>query len=790
MYRSLFENMMNGFAYCRMIFDGDTPHDFIYLSVNDAFEKQTGLKDVIGRRVSEVIPGIRETDAGLLEIFGRVAMTGNPEQVEIYVNALEQWFWISVYSPAKEHFVTVFDVITERKQAEELLQIRMKLMEYATGHTLEELLRKTLDEVGRLVDSPIGFYHFVEPDQKTLTLQTWSTSTLEQFCKADEKELHYSMDKAGVWVDCVEQRKPVIHNDYASLPHRKGLPEGHAAVIRELVVPILRNERIVAILGVGNKPQKYTDQDVSRVNYLADVAWEIVEHVRAGQSLQTSEAQFHRLAEEYHTLLDNLPDGVVQIAPDYRIVWTNRSLTEMIKADNAQLQGTCCYSAFWNQKAPCLSCPVSRSFLTGKLEGENITTPDGRLFELRAVPIFTESGKVESVIEVMRDITEHRKLEDQLIQSQKMESVGQLAGGVAHDYNNMLSVILGYSELALEKLDPAHPLYEDLREIHSAAVRSTDITRQLLTFARKQTIAPVVLNLNEAVEGTLKILRRLIGEDIDLAWLPETGLWPVKMDPSQLDQLLANLCVNARDAINGVGRVTIETGTATFDAAYCTDHPGFAPGDYVLLAVSDDGCGMDRDTVGKIFEPFFTTKALGQGTGLGLATVYGIVKQNNGFINVYSETGKGSTFKIYLTRHTDLTFEVPLKIPASVPFGHGEIILVVEDEVSILKLAKRILEELGYTILTAESPSQALRLVKERPIEIELLITDVVMPEMNGKELSNRLQEACPRLKTLFMSGYTANVIAHRGILDEGINFIQKPFSTESIAIKVWEALH
>ncbi len=225
MYRSLFEKMMNGFAYCRMIFDGDTPRDFIYLSVNEAFEKQTGLKDVIGRHVSEVIPGIRETDAGLLEIFGRVALTGNPEQFEIYVNALKQWIWVSAYCPAKDHFVAVFDVITERKRAEELMHIRMRLMEYSTGHTLEELLRKTLDEVGLLVESPIGFYHFVEPDQKTLSLQTWSTSTLELFCKAEGKGLHYSMDQAGVWVDCVRQRKPVIHNDYASLPHRQGLPE-------------------------------------------------------------------------------------------------------------------------------------------------------------------------------------------------------------------------------------------------------------------------------------------------------------------------------------------------------------------------------------------------------------------------------------------------------------------------------------------------------------------------------------------------------------------------------------
>ena len=389
----------------------------------------------------------------------------------------------------------------------------------------------------------------------------------------------------------------------------------------------------------------------------------------------------------------------------------------------------------------------------------------------------------------MRAEKTQKDLEAQLHQAQKMESVGRLAGGVAHDYNNMLSVILGYSELALEKIDSTDKLYEDLREIHKAGVRSADITRQLLAFARKQTIAPLVLDLNEVVEGMLKMLRRLIGEDIDLAWLPETGLWPVMMDSSQVDQLLANLCVNARDAIDGTGRITIETGTATFDEAYCADHPGYVPGDYVLLAVSDDGCGMDRNTVAKIFEPFFTTKAVGLGTGLGLATVYGIIKQNNGFISVYSEPGKGTTFKIYLARHTNLTLEAPREKPVIVPVGHGEIILVVEDEASILKFAKRILEELGYTVLTAESPSQALHLAKERPVEIELLITDMIMPEMNGKELSHQLRGLCSGLKTLFMSGYTADVIAHHGVLDKGVDFIQKPFSTKDLAVKVHEML-
>lgn len=402
-----------------------------------------------------------------------------------------------------------------------------------------------------------------------------------------------------------------------------------------------------------------------------------------------------------------------------------------------------------------------------------------------------DEGEVTGFISLIRDITERvraekiqKDLESQLYQAQKIESVGRLAGGVAHDYNNMLSVISGYSELALEKLDPTDKLYGDLLEIRKAAVRSTDITRQLLTFARKQTIAPVVLDLNAVLEGMLKMLRRLIGEEVDLAWLPGSNLWPVKLDPSQVDQILANLLVNARDAITGVGKITIETGKATLDKDYCADHPGFIPGEYVLLTVSDDGCGMDPDTKAMIFEPFFTTKEVGQGTGLGLSTVYGIIKQNNGFIYVYSEPDKGTAFRIYLPRHTS-TLDGIMETPADILKGHGEIILIVEDEISILKLAKRILQNLGFTPLTAESPGQALSLVKDRTVEIDLLITDVVMPEMDGKELSLLLRKIYPGLKTLFMSGYTANVIAHRGILDEDVNFIQKPFSTRDLATKI-----
>ncbi|MFZ5797591.1 MAG: PAS domain S-box protein [Desulfobulbus sp.] len=390
---------------------------------------------------------------------------------------------------------------------------------------------------------------------------------------------------------------------------------------------------------------------------------------------------------------------------------------------------------------------------------------------------------------IIHDITEKRQLERQFIQAQKMESVGRLAGGVAHDFNNMLAVILGNAEMAMEKVKPEDPLRNDLQDILVAARKSAEITRQLLAFARRQTISPRVIDLNETVDGMLKMLRRLIGEDIDLAWLPSSNIWPVLMDPSQLDQVLANLCVNARDAISGVGKVTIETGMVTFDKAYCAEHQGFVPGEFVLLAVSDDGCGMDRDVLEHLFEPFFTTKGIGRGTGLGLATAYGIVKQNNGFINVYSEAGKGTAFKIYLPRHAGKGG--PEHIPGlpAMPTGSGETVLLVEDDLSLLTLTRRTLEGLGYTVLSAATPAEALVLAREQASPIQLLLTDVVMPEMNGRELACRLQGRYPDLRVLYMSGYTANVIAHHGVLDSGVQFIQKPFAKKELAAKVRKAL-
>lgn len=414
----------------------------------------------------------------------------------------------------------------------------------------------------------------------------------------------------------------------------------------------------------------------------------------------------------------------------------------------------------------------------------------------RCKTYYNETGTPVRSIGTVQDITERKeaekenqKLQAQYVQAQKMESVGRLAGGVAHDFNNMLVVILGQAELALNRMDVTPPLHDALMEIRNAAQRSADLTRQLLAFARRQIIAPKLLDLNETIGEILKMLERLIGESIDLAWIPGVDLGTVKMDPAQIDQILANLCVNARDAIAGVGKITIETHNAAFDDAYCSEHYGFHPGSYVMLAVSDNGVGMNEETLNQIFEPFFTSKDAGKGTGLGLATVYGIVKQNNGFINVYSEPGGGTVFKIYLSRHESGKASNEIEAVAKAPAGGGETILLVEDEAMVLKLGRKMLETFGYRVLDSNSPVEALRMANAHGGTIDLLITDVVMPEMTGQDLAVRIRDTCPGIKILYISGYTANVIAHHGVLQEDVMFLQKPFSKDELALKVREAL-
>jgi PAS domain S-box-containing protein len=405
-------------------------------------------------------------------------------------------------------------------------------------------------------------------------------------------------------------------------------------------------------------------------------------------------------------------------------------------------------------------------------------------------------GGIPHTIAVTRDISEikrveeeRKRLEAQLLQAQKMESVGRLAGGVAHDFNNMLGVILGRAELALASLSPTDPIRKDILDIQSAAKRSAELTRQLLAFARRQTAEPRVLDINDTIQGMLGMLRRLIGEDIELAWIPGDGVWPVRIDPAQVDQILANLVVNARDAISDVGRITIESENCILGEQYCHDRPYVAPGRYVLITVTDSGCGMTKDVMDRIFEPFFTTKEVGKGTGLGLATVYGIVKQNEGYINVYSEVGRGTSFKIYLPAYLEKAYDTPNAREDIGPSGGQETILLVEDEPMLLDIERNMLERLGYKVLTALGPVKALEILNCHEAQIDLLITDVVMPEMNGRDLWEKASALRPSMKCLFTSGYTANVVARHGVLKEGVNFIQKPMTISELDKKIRKAL-
>lgn len=684
--------------------------------------------------------------------------------------------------------VLVFRDKSDERRVEKLLKARLSLVDFAASHNLEELLTKSLDVVDELVCSPIGFYHFVEKDQKTLTLQQWSTRTLKEFCHTEGRGMHYGIDQAGVWVDCVHQKKPVVHNDYESLAHKKGLPDGHAKVVRELVVPIMRSDKVVAILGVGNKNDDYTDKDVETVSYLADVTWQLIDKKRTDEVLLKSEAK-------YRNLFENAPIGIFSTHSNGKALSINKAMATILGFNSPEEA----MEHYISLQGKLYVDPNQRDLFVNQLKEkghvENFEyqalKADGKMAWLRMnarIANYEEDGSF--IIEgFTTDITDQIRLEEQFRQAMKMESVGRLAGGVAHDYNNMISVIIGYTELAMDRVNPSDPLYENLQEIYNAARRSADVTRQLLAFARKQTIAPKVIDLNKIVEGSLKMLKRLIGEDIVLTYLPGNVKWPVNMDPSQIDQILANLTANARDAIAGIGKVTIETCMTTFDKSYCDDHNGFIVGNYVQLTVSDDGLGMDKHTLENLFEPFFYTKDIGKGTGLGLATVYGIVKQNNGFINVYSEQDQGTTFNIYFPRHMSAPIESCKTHSDFIPTGHGETILIVEDEPSILNMGRKILEKLGYAVFTANTTIEAIQIAENHASEISLLITDVVMPEMNGKDLAELLIRFNPKLKLLFMSGYTANVIAGHGVLEEGVCFIQKPFSRKDFAIKVREAL-
>jgi PAS domain S-box len=511
------------------------------------------------------------------------------------------------------------------------------------------------------------------------------------------------------------------------------------------------------------------------------------------QALRASERKFCRFYE-------SMTDGVLAIDMHGRIRASNTSFQRMLGYTAEELllvSSRDLTPAKWHEIDEIVRDQVLTKGSFDAYEKE-YQRKDGTVFsaETEGFLLYNDIGEQEAIWCIVRDISERKsaefiqkKQEEQLNHVQMMESIGRLAGGMAHDFNNMLSVILSYAQVGMAETDPTSSLHSFFQDILDAAQRSAGLARKLLVFVRHQAITPKVVDLNETVGGMLKMLNRLIGEEIQLHWQPGTDLWPIKIDPTQIDRILANLLVNSRDAIIGMGDIIIETRNAHVGVDDWISPANIAPGEYVSLTVSDNGCGMDEGILDKIFEPFFTTKDEGVGTGMGLATVYGIVKQNNGSIGVDSAIGRGTTFRIFLPRAQEDIFEDGSGLMAAIPHGRGETVLVAEDEQAVLEMANIILTGLGYKVLLANSPVAALERSNSYTGEIDLLITDVVMPVMNGKDLSNLLRNSRAGIKTLYMSGYEDQAIAMTGQQDNGIYFLRKPFSVKELATMVRETL-
>jgi len=509
-------------------------------------------------------------------------------------------------------------------------------------------------------------------------------------------------------------------------------------------------------------------------------------------ALRAAQESLRRSESNFRSLVMNAPYGICRCDALGTLHDANPALVAMFGYDSAaELTGRHLGSLYadaqqWFQTAD--------YFQAGK-EFNNLTTEcvrkDGAPIVVRISGRPIANGKAAGTFEIfMEDVTETRTLELQLRQAQKMEAIGRLAGGIAHDFNNLLMVISGYSEFLLERLGPDPQLRGPAQEIANATQRATSLTRQLLAFSRKQMLAPKVLDLNEVVAENLKMLTRMIGEDIDLVMVPGPGLGAVRADPGQIDQVIMNLAVNARDAMPQGGKLTIETASVTLDENFARTHTPLTPGDYIMLAISDTGIGMDSETQSRIFEPFFTTKGA-KGTGLGLSTVYGIVKQSGGFIFVDSQPDRGTAFRAYFPRVNGREDAAAAQDSLGLPRAcHGEeTILLVEDETHLRRLARQYLEKQGYKILEAEDGAAALQIVDGYQGPIDLLLTDVVMPGMNGRELATNIAKLLPEMRVLYMSGYSENAVGHNGTLDAGVNLLQKPFSLPALKDRVREVL-
>jgi PAS domain S-box-containing protein len=529
---------------------------------------------------------------------------------------------------------------------------------------------------------------------------------------------------------------------------------------------------------------KFALKDASgMVHSLGAICADITRLKQAENKLKKQEEDYRRLSQEYRTLLDNIPDGIVQLSPDLHVLWVNRAARVMLNLTEEHIyKGLPCHTAFWNQKEPCTPCPIVRCISSNENEiGLFSPNCNDREFEIRAVPMFDQTKGLVSIIEIIRDITAHRKLEEQFRQAQKMESIGTFAGGIAHDFNNILSAILGYGELALEDLEEHHPASKSVRTIIEAGLRASHLTKDLLMFSRKQESIKAPVDLNALITRIEKFIRRIIGEDIQF----ETHLakQPLRLlaDSHQLDQVLMNFATNARDAMPNGGHFSFTTQLVYIDHESIETHGLARTGDYVKLTVADTGKGMDKETLTKIFDPFFTTKEMGKGTGLGMAVVYGIIMEHAGYISVASEPDHGAVFEVYLPLIQQEQKRFRDQVIQEHPRTGSETILLAEDDENVRELFGYALERAGYTVLTAINGEEAVRVFRSCGRPIDLVMFDLVMPKMNGKLAMEVIQQIQPDIKGLFISGYAPENIQQKDLLDLNKELLLKPASPKEL---------
>jgi len=523
--------------------------------------------------------------------------------------------------------------------------------------------------------------------------------------------------------------------------------------------------------------------ETGNLNSIGAICTDITKLKQTEAQLKNQQEEYRQLSQAYRALLDNVPDGIVHLSPELEIRWTNTAARKMFNLEAGSLSsGKSCHAAFWNKAMRCSSCPVVRSLASRSNEIGCISPEDDdRKFEIRAVPVINADGTLGGVIEIIRDITAHRKLEEQFRQAQKMESIGTLAGGIAHDFNNMLSAILGYGELALEDLEETHPAYKSVRTILEAGARASHLTKDLLMFSRKQVSQKEPVDINALIARIEKFIRRVIGEDIQfethLAKQPLT----ISADSHQIDQVLMNFATNARDAMPSGGYLSISTERLECDQDFIDAHGFGTPGPYVRIAVADTGKGMDKQTAAKIFDPFFTTKERGKGTGLGLAVVYGIVMDHEGHISVYSEPGNGTVLSVYLPLIAEKHGQLQGQIVQEKPRGGKETILLAEDDWTVRELFARVLQQAGYTVITAVNGEDAVRTFTAHKDAIDLLVFDLVMPKMNGKQALEAIHRLRPEIKGIFVSGYAPENIQQKDLLEVHMGILYKPVSPKEL---------